>query len=45
MKCKYWKQCEGYVKNSYTCNHESDADGYCGIREIDKLTKPSEDGE
>ena len=32
MKCKFWKRCEGYEKEGYTCNHESDADGYCGRR-------------
>ena len=32
MKCKYWKRCELYEEEGYTCNHEEDADGYCGKR-------------
>jgi len=32
IKCKYYKNCKEYEINSYTCNHEEDADGYCGIR-------------
>lgn len=31
-KCKYYKKCKWVTKDAYTCNHESDADGYCGRR-------------
>jgi len=32
MKCRFWKKCDEYNENGYTCNHEADADGYCGKR-------------
>lgn len=32
VKCKYWKVCGNYKVGSYTCNHEQEAEDYCGIK-------------
>ena len=39
-KCKYHKECKGY-ENKPTCNHEKQADGYCGIRTKGEFSKDS----
>lgn len=31
-KCRYYQTCKLATEDSYTCNHESDAEGYCGKR-------------
>ena len=31
MKCKFNKICNGYVKESFTCNHWDDPIGYCRL--------------
>ena len=28
--CKYANICKGYSNESHTCQHDSEADGYCG---------------
>lgn len=30
-KCAYSHICVHYQKNGFTCNHDDEANGYCGI--------------
>ena len=53
--CKFSKVCSGYRKESYTCQHENETEGYCGLYkrhqgiiklgEIGKLMKGTEFGD
>lgn len=33
-KCKYWKKCFNYRKDSFTCGYRREGSGYCGQYEI-----------
>lgn len=30
MKCKFFYKCKFVQPDGFTCNHEEEADGYCG---------------
>jgi len=44
-KCKHYKTCKLYEKNGYTCNHESEAETYCGKRkELNQVKNKDKSG-
>ena len=38
MRCKYAKICKHFSDASYTCMHDEEAEGYCGIAKREKET-------